>query len=596
MRTMAKDYQAEYLKLKYYAQPYLPLDFSLLVYVLNLHSRRLFLETKTSLENYYWGHSYPFLAIGRDLLVLCLLYGFLSRAFTSIYGYGVVRCVQMVFKDIAKRFFAVFMALPPIRNKVNKEFNKTVTMMQGEIMKNDESLLQFPELPAKGLHSDVVVQEIDVVQQVLTHNSWANGRVSGAVYHGGEELLKLQLIAYEKYSVANQLHPDVFPGIRKMEAEVVAMVLKLFNAPELGCGSTTSGGTESLLLTGLAAREYGRRYKGISAPEVIAPVTIHAGIEKACYYFKMKLHKVDLDPKTYQVNIAKVKRLINKNTVLLVGSAPNYPHGIIDDIGALSKLAVQHDIPLHVDACLGSFIVSFLEKSQVHGEREIPKFDFRLPGVTSISCDTHKYGFAPKGSSIIMYRSPKLRECQYYVLSDWTGGMYGSPTLAGSRPGALMAGCWATLVHIGEAGYAESCFSIVSASMRLKNAIGENPVLSKQLEVLGDPIGSVLAFKVKDRGTINIYQLSDAMAKLGWHLATLQHPAALHFALTRLTVPVVDELIADLVATVEDLEKVGGTGPVGDTAALYGVAGSVSTAGVADRLIVAFLDTLYKLG
>ncbi|EMG50472.1 Sphingosine-1-phosphate lyase [Candida maltosa Xu316] len=475
--------------------------------------------------------------------------------------------------------------------------------MEKEIIKNDDTLLQVPTLPDHGLTPDEVSEQLDKLQ-TLKHSDWHNGRVSGAVYHGGDDLLKLQVTAYDKYSVANQLHPDVFPGVRKMEAEVVHMVLDIFNAPETGCGSTTSGGTESLLLTGLAAREYARKHRGVTEPEVIAPVTIHAGIEKACFYFGMKLHKVDLDPVTFQVDVKKVEALINSNTVLLCGSAPNYPHGIIDDFEALSKLAVKYNIPLHVDACLGSFIVSFLEKSKVHGDKKIPLFDFRLPGVTSISCDTHKYGFAPKGSSIIMYRTPELRECQYYISSDWTGGMYGSPTLAGSRPGALVVGCWATLVNMGRDGYSKSCYEIVSATMKVKQALKSNKVLSKYLDVIGDPIGSVVSFQITPDQVQNlsIYEISDLLSKKGWHFATLQNPPGLHFALTRLTVPVVDELIEDLVRCTEEAiqiteqhKKEGNVKKQSDTAALYGIAGSIHTAGLADRLIVAFLDALYKV-
>lgn len=589
-----------FIKLKYFGQPYIPTDYKELLFVADIHSRRLYHHIRhVFLEHYFhsnteWSWTGA-VALVRDLLVLYWVLSFVGQLYVVIRGYGILGVVSQCITKIKKTFFAVVMQLPPIRNKVNEEFAKTKVKVEQELMKNDDSLLQFPELPPIGLSPDVVLSEFDLLDLALAHSDWSNGRVTGAVYHGGDELLLLQLKAYEKFSVANQLHPDAFPAVRKMEAEVVAMVLRLFNGPDLGCGTTTSGGTESLLLAGLAAREYGRRTKGIHRPEVIAPVTVHAGIDKACYYFNMKLHKVDVDPKTYQVDVGKVKKLINANTVLLVGSAPNYPHGIIDDIESLSKLAVKYKIPLHVDACLGSFIVTFLAKSGVHGDRKLPLFDFRVPGVTSISCDTHKYGFAPKGSSIIMYRNPDIRQCQYYVLSDWTGGMYGSPTLAGSRPGALMAGCWASLINIGENGYRDLCYDIVSATMKLKTAIQENKVLNQHLEVLGDPIASVVAFTTKPSSKINIYLVGDAVGKRGWHFATLQNPQALHFALTRLTVPVIDLLIEGLVEAVEEVVASGDEGPKSDTAALYGVAGNVSTAGVADRLIVTFLDTLYKL-
>ncbi|KAI5960229.1 DPL1 [Candida margitis] len=568
-------------------------DIPVVLFTIYHQIKLLILVQYFSTNDRVWGCIY----LTRDVFFILFVYNLVLKVMQAVWSYGIFGIVKKVYRVVLTGISQRVMELPFIKSKVDKGLQESIAQIEKSVIQNDDSLKQFSELPNKGLSNTAVNDEL-VKLQDLKHTDWINGRVSGAVYHGGDDLLKLQSEAYHKYSVANQLHPDVFPGVRKMEAEVVAMVLDIFNAPDGACGCTTSGGTESLLLTGLAAREYAKRHKGVTAPEVIAPITVHAGIEKACYYFGMKLHKVDLDPKTYKVDIGKVKRLINKNTVLLVGSAPNYPHGIIDDIEALSKLAVKYDIPLHVDACLGSFIVTFLEASKVHGSRKLPVFDFRLPGVTSISCDTHKYGFAPKGSSIIMYRSPKMRECQYYISSDWTGGMYGSPTLAGSRPGALMVGCWATLVHIGREGYRKNCFDIVSATMKLREAIETNPVLSKYLEVIGDPLGSVIAFKVRSNQAKNlsIYELGDLLGKKGWHFATLQHPAALHFALTRLTVPVIDELIGDLVSStekaVEYVKEHGQT--TGDTAAMYGVAGSIHTAGLADKLIAAFLDSMYK--
>lgn len=541
------------------------------------------------LARVYAGHNGPLVwALVRDAVLAFVFLRLIAAAAWSVYAHGPVELARRGLRSGAKRGARIVMLLPPVKRKVDAELAKTLTHIEDVVIQNDAALLQFATLPETGLPIDDVEREL-LTSKKLKHNDWEAGRVSGAVYHGGPELLKLQLEAYHQYSIANQLHPDVFPGIRKMEAECVAMVLRMFNAPASGCGCTTLGGTESLLLAGLAARQFGRK-RGIRHPEVIAPVTVHAGIEKACFYFGMTLHKVPLDA-SYKVDVARVKRLINSNTVLLVGLAPNYPHGIIDDIEALSKLAVRYKIPLHVDACLGLFVVAFLEQAAVH--ESLPLFDFRLPGVTSISCDTHKYGFAPKGSSIVMYRTPELRKCQYYVLSSWTGGMYGSPTLAGSRPGALMAGCWATLVHIGEAGYTQLARDIVLATMRFKTALRTHPLLAQHLEVLGEPLVTVVAFRAKS--SVGIYALGDAMSAKGWHMAALQRPAALHFAFTRLSVPVVDELVADLVEAVE-AEAALGAGKQSDTAAMYGVAGSVSTKGVADRLIVGFLDAMYKLG
>jgi sphinganine-1-phosphate aldolase len=289
----------------------------------------------------------------------------------------------------------------------------------------------------------------------------------------------LQTEAFGKFTVANPIHPDVFPGVRKMEAEIVSMVLGIFNAPAGAAGVTTSGGTESILMACLSARQKAYAERGVTEPEMydlytlhslhsltiirILPETGHTAFRKAGEYFGIKIHLVTCPAPSYQVHIPSVARLINSNTVLLVGSAPNFPHGIIDDISSLSKLAVKRRIPLHVDCCLGSFLVPFLEKAGFETEL----FDFRLKGVTSISCDTHKYGFAPKGNSTCLYRTASLRAYQYFISPDWSGGVYASPSIAGSRPGALIAGCWASLMSVGEAGYIKSCSEIVGATKKI---------------------------------------------------------------------------------------------------------------------------------
>lgn len=253
--------------------------------------------------------------------------------------------------------------------------------------------------------------------------------------------------AIQRFVLANPLHPDVFPGVRRMDAEVVAMVLSMYNAPPgQGVGTTTSGGTEvrrlhsaesiatlmtaqSILLACKAHRDWAKAVKGITEPEIVLPRSAHAAFDKAGAYFKIKIHHIPVDPITRKVQLHRVKRAINKNTIMLVGSAVNFSDGVADDIPALGALAIKNRIGLHVDCCMGSFIVPFLEKA---GFPTSP-FDFRVQGVTSISCDTHKYGFAPKGSSVIMYRDKALRRYQYYTSSDWAGGVYASPTLAGSR-------------------------------------------------------------------------------------------------------------------------------------------------------------------
>lgn len=327
------------------------------------------------------------------------------------------------------------------------------------------------------------------------------------------------------------------------------------------------------------------------------PETAHTAFRKAGDYFKIKIHYVSCPAPNYQVDVRAVSRLINSNTVLLVGSAPNFPHGIIDDISALSKLAIKKKLCLHVDCCLGSFMVPFLDKAGFETEL----FDFRLKGVTSISCDTHKYGFAPKGNSTVLYRSAELRKYQYYVSPDWSGGVYGSPGMAGSRPGALIAGCWASLMKVGEAGYIDACVKIVGTTKKIIEKIRETPALDNELEILGKPLVSVVAFTAKN---LNVYDIADGMSEKGWHLNALQNPPAIHVAVTLPITKVYEKLLADLEAVVEaEKEKervraVEGKGvkgkAVGDSAALYGVAGSLPNKSVVVDLANGFLDLLYK--
>jgi sphinganine-1-phosphate aldolase len=431
----------------------------------------------------------------------------------------------------------------------------------------------------------------------MEHTKWEDGRVSGAVYHGGKELTQLQTEAFGMFTVANPIHPDVFPGVRKMEAEVVAMVLSLFNAPDGAAGVTTSGGTESILMACLSARQKAYQERGVTEPEMILPDTAHAAFLKAGEYFGIKVRLVACKSPTYKVHIPFVTSLINSNTILLVGSAPNYPHGIIDDISALSKLAVKYKIPLHVDCCLGSFIVPFLEKAGFPTE----PFDFRLPGVTSISCDTHKYGFAPKGNSTVLYRNEELRTYQYFVCPNWPGGVYASPSIAGSRPGALIAGAWASMMAQGENGYIEACHKIVGTTRHIESAIRDDPELNTDLRVIGKPILSVVAFT---SSSIDIYAVADGMSAKGWHLNALQNPPAVHVAVTLPIVAVWEQLITDLKAIVADVNekerKAIADGKSargvanGSASALYGVAGSLPTKSVVEELARVFLDTLYK--
>lgn len=532
----------------------------------------------------------------RNIVFILFLLRWSRKLFYQLKGRGLVGSAADLYTTTRRVLYGVFLRLPGVRTKVQTQVAETILKLERKLVPSGPGVERTTTLPAEGWSWEAVRKALEELQN-MEHTRWEDGRVSGAVYHGGEELLKLQTEAFGKFTVANPIHPDVFPGVRKMEAEVVAMVLSLFNAPEGGCGVTTSGGTESILMACLSARNKAQAERGVTEPEMILPETAHTAFRKAGEYFKIKIHLVACKAPTYKVDLRSVTRLINPNTILLVGSAPNFPHGIIDDISGLSKLAVKNKLPLHVDCCLGSFLVPLLAKAGFESE----PFDFRLKGVTSISCDTHKYGFAPKGNSTVLYRADEYRKYQYFISPDWSGGVYASPSIAGSRPGALIAGAWASLVKCGENGYIDACHKIVGSMKKIESAILTHPELAPDLKVIGRPLVSVVAFR---SDTLDIYDVADGMNEKGWHLNALQSPAAIHVAVTLPIVAAVDKLIGDLVVVVEEVrerergrvaEGKGRKGAVkGDTAALYGVAGSLPNKSVVVDLAKGFLDTLYK--
>ena len=447
-------------------------------------------------------------------------------------------------------------------------------------------------IPTHGYNVSWLSKQLSILERLGSHGEddgrdvWRHGQVSGTVYHGGEDLNKLLLETLERFLLTNPLHPDVFPGVRKMEAEVVSMVLNMYRAPSDAAGTTTSGGTESIMMACLAMRAWGRAVRGIRRPEIVIPASAHVAFDKAGYYFSMVVRRIPVDRTTRKVRLDLMQRAINANTVLLVGSAPNFPDGIIDDIVGIASLAKYHGIGCHVDCCLGSFLMPFLDRAGFVSE----PFDFRVDGVTSISCDTHKYGFAPKGSSVVMYHTSELRRYQYYVNADWVGGVYASPTLAGSRPGALIAGTWAAMLAMGEDGYTVSCRAIVGAARAIEARIrAETP----ELKVLGKPLVSVVAFA--SAGQVNIYDVGDQMSKRGWHLNALGGDIpSLHIACTRLTVPAVDQFMQCLKESVAQSRSK--PAKPGTMATVYGLSSSSAVGPMLiGEMAARYIDTLYKL-
>jgi glutamate/tyrosine decarboxylase-like PLP-dependent enzyme len=328
-------------------------------------------------------------------------------------------------------------------------------------------------------------------------------------------------------------------------------------------------------------RDWAREKRRIRRSEMVIPVTAHAAFDKAGEYFGIKIRRVPINDK-FQADVKAVRKAVNANTAVIVGSAPNFPHGIIDPIQELSEIAVERGVGLHVDACLGGFVLPWAEKLGY----PVPSFDFRLPGVTSISADTHKFGYAAKGTSVILYRTPELRHFQYYTIADWPGGFYFSPTFAGSRPGALTAACWAAMLSMGEQGYLNATEAILGTADRIRKGIEEIP----ELTVFGNPLW-VIAFSSEE---IDIYRLMDVMTEKSWNLSGLYKPSCVHICTTlRHTQPgVAERFIADLKEAVAQVKanpkEKGGMAPV------YGLAATLPFRGVVKDLLKRYLDLYYK--
>ena len=410
---------------------------------------------------------------------------------------------------------------------------------------------RFPvvrSFPRTGRPRAEVLSEIDEMSEV-EDSPYHEGRISGSIYSGDEAHYAFLNEVFGHYSHANVLQRDMYPSATRFEGEIIAMTADLLHAPE-PCGVLTSGGTESLMNPLLVYREWGRA-RGITQPNVVMPTTAHPALDKGAHYFGIELRKAAVTDQ-FVADMDSVRSLVDENTVALVGSAGTYPHGAIDPIDELSALAVERGINLHVDGCLGAFILAWGEDLGY----PVPVFDFGLPGVTSISADTHKYGFGLKGSSVLLYRNSDLRRLQYFIVPDWTGGLYTSPGMSGSRSGGVIAAAWAAMVTLGREGYLAIAADIFRTAAELRSVIEAHD----ELQLLGHSFFNV-AFTTTEASGLDIFLVNDFLATRRWRLNGLQRPAAVHFCVTRPnTQPgVIDRFATDLALAVESAREHIGT-------------------------------------
>jgi glutamate/tyrosine decarboxylase-like PLP-dependent enzyme len=438
-------------------------------------------------------------------------------------------------------------------------------------------------MPERGCESAEILEQLEHFKE--RDPQYKDGRVWSLVYYVDEEHSALIKEAYHRFACENGLNPGVFKSLKKLETEIISATAEILNGTEEVCGVVTSGGTESCLMAVKTYRDMARDQRGVKKPEMIIPETAHVAWFKASEYFGVKIRLVplldDLTP-----NLRKLRRMINRNTVMILGSAPEYPHGTIDPIEEMGAIAQKRGIPLHVDACVGGFILPFME---MNGET-LPPWDYRVPGVTSISADIHKYGYAAKGASTITYRNLDYLRYQMFVYQNWSGGIFASSALLGTRPGGAYAAAWAVMQYFGKEGYRQLADETLQAVNRLKSGIGEIP----ELEIMGSPKGPLFAFK-SNSAAVNIYAVGDQMDARGWQVNRNQYPAGLHAMVTAQHLQVVDQYLADLraaVATVKgnpELAQQGG-------AATYGMMAHVPLRGMVKKKVLEMYSEQYRAG
>jgi len=425
--------------------------------------------------------------------------------------------------------------------------------------------------PAHGRDRDDIIDELS--QMAKEEDAfWETGQVSGTMYCGDHSHYDFLTRAFGLFAHVNVLQRDMCPSATRFEGEIIAMALDLFHADAIDDGDpvglVTSGGTGSISHAVLAYRDHARATRGITRPNFVKPETGHPAFDKACHLFGVDLRVAPVDPATTRVDVAAMAELIDDDTIAILGSAGNYPYGTIDDIEALSDLALSRGVGLHVDGCLGGFILPFGEEL---GVENIPVFDFRLPGVTTISADTHKYGYSVKGTSVCLFRDRAVRNSQYFFRTDWSGGKYCSPGMDGSRSGGLLAATWASMVSLGRDGYRDYARQIFDTAEQMRQTVTSHP----ELRLMGQPT-FVLSFTSDD---FDIYLVNDFMRLRGWRFNGQQYPNAIHIAVTRpQTLPgVTDRFATDLAEAIVYAREATERGEAAASGAIYGgVAGGMT--------------------
>lgn len=407
-------------------------------------------------------------------------------------------------------------------------------------------------IPATGMSAQNIVTSFD---EMSAHDvQWRDGKAFSLAYNAGPEVLAVAEEAYRRFSGSNALNTAAFPSLRQMQGEVIEMAGVWLGSPATAAGYFTSGGTESILMAVKAARDQFRTEASITHPNIVLPTSAHAAFDKAAAYFGVELRRVDVLP-NWRADVAAMAERIDKNTILIVGSAPQYPQGVIDDIPALAALAQRQDINCHVDACMGGVSLAYLGRLG----NQIPPWNLQVDGVTSISVDLHKFGYTSKGASVIMYADKRLRSHQGFFTDQWLGGIYASSGMLGTKSGGAIAAAWAVMHFLGDDGYLRLTQSARVATEKLAHHISGHPHVS----LLAQPDALLLSFIAKDPQRLNVYAVADEMWKRGWYVDRQEPPQSLHCTVNAVHESVIDAMLIDLDACILSVLDTGKSGDVG---------------------------------
>ena len=437
------------------------------------------------------------------------------------------------------------------------------------------------KIPKNGPGYKEILEKMDTIKG--EDLDWYHGRTFSLVYHLSDDHHHFLQNSYGKFISENFLNPMAFKSLKKMESEVVRMTANMLNGDDRVAGTMTSGGTESILMAIKSYRERAKKYKPwIIKPEIVVPETIHVAFEKACHYFGVKMVTIPVD-NDFRADLKMLKKKVNRNTIMIGASAPQYVQGVVDPIEEMGQFALKKKIPLHIDACIGGFMLPWLEKLG----QNIPLWDFRVPGVTSISADVHKYGYASKGASVVVYRDMSYLKHQFFVSTNWPGGIYASPNMPGTRPGGAIAAAWGVMKALGENGYMDIARETWQARQRFVEGILSIP----ELEIMGEPHMTLLSFRSRNK-KVDIYAIADQMDKLGWSLDRHQRPPALHATITSNHAAYLDKFFEDLKQSVEFVKANPELGSEGK-AAMYGMMAKIPMRGMVKASVVKIMEGMW---